>query len=263
MNVSRTTPTTISKPEDETRNRPAEDAAAGLPPGARVLLTVGHRKLDVYLARTDCSFVVRSIDFPYACAAFEPSAELAAGAQAVGRPGSKRFKLLVQEAEAPRWAERLPGWSREDVVLHRYEGSGRTAVPPEGAEIRWIAPHTPAVLPLEAAPEDLRAELSLALDLGLPMAAAFVDERPVSFCYAALTTERLWDVAVATLETYRRRGLAGAAFEEVRRHLALRGKQPVWGAMASNQASLGLARRLGFVEDSRLVALRPPGAEPE
>jgi precorrin-6A/cobalt-precorrin-6A reductase len=42
----------------------AEDAAAGLPPGARVLLTVGHRKLDVYLARTDCSFVVRSIEPP-------------------------------------------------------------------------------------------------------------------------------------------------------------------------------------------------------
>jgi precorrin-6A/cobalt-precorrin-6A reductase len=41
-----------------------EDAAAGLPPGARVLLTVGHRKLDVYLARTDCSFVVRSIEPP-------------------------------------------------------------------------------------------------------------------------------------------------------------------------------------------------------
>jgi precorrin-6A/cobalt-precorrin-6A reductase len=42
----------------------AEDAAAGLPAGARVLLTVGHRKLEVFLARTDCSFVVRSIEPP-------------------------------------------------------------------------------------------------------------------------------------------------------------------------------------------------------
>lgn len=208
-------------------------------------------------------FVVRSIDFPYACAAFDPAAEMVGKAQAAGQPGSKRFKVLVQQDDAGRWAERLPGWSREDVVLHRYQGSGRTGVPPEGAEIRWIAPHTPAVLPIEAAPEDLRAELSLALDLGLPMAAAFVDGRPVSFCYAALTTERLWDVAVATLEPYRRRGLAGAAFEEVHRHLIERGKHPVWGAMASNRASLALARRLGFVEDARLVAFRPPGAEPE
>jgi precorrin-6A/cobalt-precorrin-6A reductase len=42
----------------------AEDAAAGLPAGARVLLTVGHTKLEVFLARTDCSFVVRSIEPP-------------------------------------------------------------------------------------------------------------------------------------------------------------------------------------------------------
>lgn len=42
----------------------AEEAAAGLPKGARVLLTVGHRGLDVFLARTDCSFVIRSIEPP-------------------------------------------------------------------------------------------------------------------------------------------------------------------------------------------------------
>jgi precorrin-6A/cobalt-precorrin-6A reductase len=41
-----------------------EEAAASLPAGARVLLTVGHGKLEVYLARTDCSFVVRSIEPP-------------------------------------------------------------------------------------------------------------------------------------------------------------------------------------------------------
>jgi precorrin-6A/cobalt-precorrin-6A reductase len=42
----------------------AEEAAAGLPAGARVMLTVGHTKLETYLARTDCSFVVRSIEAP-------------------------------------------------------------------------------------------------------------------------------------------------------------------------------------------------------
>ena len=40
----------------------AEEAAAALPKGARVLLTVGPTRLDAYLARTDCSFVVRSIE---------------------------------------------------------------------------------------------------------------------------------------------------------------------------------------------------------
>jgi precorrin-6A/cobalt-precorrin-6A reductase len=42
----------------------AEEAAAGLPKGARVLLTVGHKGLETYLARTDCSFVVRTIEPP-------------------------------------------------------------------------------------------------------------------------------------------------------------------------------------------------------
>ncbi|HHY49076.1 MAG TPA: cobalt-precorrin-6A reductase [Alphaproteobacteria bacterium] len=42
----------------------AADAAAGLPKGARVLLTVGHKGLDVFLARSDCSFLVRSIEPP-------------------------------------------------------------------------------------------------------------------------------------------------------------------------------------------------------
>jgi precorrin-6A/cobalt-precorrin-6A reductase len=42
----------------------AEEAAASLPKGARALLTVGHTQLDTYLKRTDCSFVVRSIEPP-------------------------------------------------------------------------------------------------------------------------------------------------------------------------------------------------------
>lgn len=44
--------------------RNADEAAEGLPAGARVLLTVGGAKIDRYLARTDCSFVVRSIEPP-------------------------------------------------------------------------------------------------------------------------------------------------------------------------------------------------------
>ncbi|MBN9308817.1 MAG: cobalt-precorrin-6A reductase [Devosia sp.] len=42
----------------------AEDAAAALPKGARAFLTVGHTRLEPYLKRTDCSFVVRSIEPP-------------------------------------------------------------------------------------------------------------------------------------------------------------------------------------------------------
>ncbi len=41
-----------------------QEAAASLPKGARVLLTVGHTQLEAYLVRADCSFVVRSIEPP-------------------------------------------------------------------------------------------------------------------------------------------------------------------------------------------------------
>ncbi len=41
------------------------DAAAKLlPPGARALLTIGHRGLEPFLARTDCTFLIRSIEPP-------------------------------------------------------------------------------------------------------------------------------------------------------------------------------------------------------
>ncbi len=40
-----------------------------------------------------------------------------------------------------------------------------------------------------------------------PIAAAFADERPVSFCYSGWETETHWDVSIDTLDGYRRRGL--------------------------------------------------------
>lgn len=44
--------------------RNAEEAATGLPSGARVLLTTGHGGLEHFLARNDCTFVVRSVEPP-------------------------------------------------------------------------------------------------------------------------------------------------------------------------------------------------------
>jgi len=40
----------------------SEQAAEGLPPGARALLTVGHKDLGIFLAREDCTFIVRTIE---------------------------------------------------------------------------------------------------------------------------------------------------------------------------------------------------------
>jgi len=103
----------------------------------------------------------------------------------------------------------------------------------------------PGKLP-ERRPED-------ASPTAVPVAFALVDGRAAAFCYPVLQTEHLWDVSVDTLEGYRGRGLAGRAARAMIRYMRTRGKSPVWGALESNAPSLGVARRLGFVEAGRLV----------
>jgi GNAT superfamily N-acetyltransferase len=89
------------------------------------------------------------------------------------------------------------------------------------------------------------------------VAAAILEGVAVAFCYPAYETETLWDVSIDTLEPYRRRGLARTCFEFLCDHMAAHGKVPVWGALASNSASLSLAARLGFEEvDRSIVFLR-------
>lgn len=86
------------------------------------------------------------------------------------------------------------------------------------------------------------------------MAVAIVDSLPVAFCYAAFTTDRLWDVSIETLKAYRRRGLAAACVLALSRHMYDRDLIPAWGAMDNNPASIGLAAKLGFVLESEIDA---------
>ena len=69
---------------------------------------------------------------------------------------------------------------------------------------------------------------------------------PVAFAYVSLETERHGDLSVDTQEGWQRRGLGAAVLRPVIAGLLARGVRPVWGAVESNAASLGLARRLGF-----------------
>jgi GNAT superfamily N-acetyltransferase len=81
-----------------------------------------------------------------------------------------------------------------------------------------------------------------------PMMAAFVEGKPVSFCYAHRETETLWDVSIETLEQFQRRGLAMRCFNGLASWMAKeRRKLPVWGAMEDNMASILLAEKLGFM----------------
>jgi RimJ/RimL family protein N-acetyltransferase len=166
----------------------------------------------------------------------------------------------------------LPDWVRRAVRLQALPG----VMPWEEQTDADVSLFTLEDAPsFDHVPEALRMELTEALEghpsarfvpgtlperqpadasrVAIPVAAAWVDGRPVAFCYPVLQTETLWDVSVDTLSDYRGRGLAGRAARAMIRHMHGRGKAPVWGALETNAASLSVARQLGFVEAGRLV----------
>jgi GNAT superfamily N-acetyltransferase len=179
--------------------------------------------------------------------------------------------LLAQMEDADYVSLALGTWRRRRAIVHVLR-----QLP------QWdtnIDPHT-RVFTLESAPrfdhvpELLRRELLDALKgrtvsrfvpgelppsgtvrsrMTVPMAAAWADGRPVSFCYPVWQTETLWDVSIETLEPYRRLGLGARAARTLIRHMRGTGRSPAWGALESNTASRGLAARLGFLEAGGLA----------
>lgn len=104
-------------------------------------------------------------------------------------------------------------------------------------------------------PDELKRELLEVAQGGALMHGAFDGERAVAFAYVAAESETLWDVSIDTIESHRRLGYASAAILSLMRQMQPHGKSPVWGALESNLASAGLARRLGFVECDALWVL--------
>jgi predicted GNAT family acetyltransferase len=85
----------------------------------------------------------------------------------------------------------------------------------------------------------------------------FTGGAPVSFCYARAVTETLWEVGLATLEAYRRRGLATKALRCMAASMAGRHAWPAWLVEDDDVASRQLAAKLGFVPSGRLALFRP------
>src|SRR5262249_49241 len=112
-------------------------------------------------------------------------------------------------------------------------------------------------LPLEHVPDRLRTSIQSALRWS-PCAAAYVDERPVSFCYASWQTESFWDVSIETLDPYRRRGLATDCVPPLLPTMHKSGKQPVWGAPHTNVAAIHVAKKLGFRPVDQMVQFAAP-----
>jgi hypothetical protein len=178
----------------------------------------------------------------------------------VGRPGPGVFarivagagdhEFLAPAAERAFLQQALGEWEAEEAAVHVLPDGAPLPPPLPGIDVGCLDQEDEDSLPV--VPEDLAHELRTALPHG-PVVVAFDGDEPASFAYAPWTTEGWFDVSVDTLEAHRRRRLADAAARELMALQAAAGRRPVWGAVASNVASLGLARKLGFVEVDRLV----------
>jgi len=165
----------------------------------------------------------------------------------------------------------LPGWSSETAQLHLLADESALAkaspmygVPKHPGRVVLFRPDVRVVTiaslaRAEGLSSELREELELALLRWLVVAAHTEFGQLASFCYAASPTETLWDVAVETLEPHRRHGHAAQAVKFLVDHMWQRRKRPVWGALESDAASLGLAKKLGFRPVDTVVAMHPPG----
>ncbi|MGH7526375.1 MAG: GNAT family N-acetyltransferase, partial [Gemmatimonadales bacterium] len=139
---------------------------------------------------------------------------------------------------------------REVATLHALATPG--AVPAMSDRgIRELGAAELAVAP--GIPTALREELLGEAETGNRIVAAFAEGRPVAFCYPGAVTEGWWDISIDTLEPFRRQGHAGRCVAHLIEELMRLGKEPVWGAMASNVASARLAAKLGFTPVDALV----------
>ena len=157
--------------------------------------------------------------------------------------------LVIAPAEqTAELAQFLRGWTATPATLHTLSDPHRLPTRAPGA-VRFLDPMLIGRL-------SLPAELTDELESGArnsAIAAAFVDEQPVAFCYAGATTESYWDIAIDTLPEYRRRGFAARCVTHMIQYMGVQGKQPIWGSAHDNPPSWQLARKLGFVAVDELV----------
>ncbi len=161
--------------------------------------------------------------------------------QAAVQQNVRDGSVVAPQEQATWLTQVLPEWTRTRAILHLLRDPQRLPIASAG-QVRFLDPDTLDRLPI---PAELLRELEVGAEDSL-IAATFVEEQPVSFCYAGAVTESLWDVSIDTVPGHRRRGYAALCAAHMIRHMQARGKQPVWGAAENNPASWHLARKIGF-----------------
>jgi hypothetical protein len=225
----------------------ARELAASLPDeprwiDARAMLLSGHAEV---LASTSDGFVVRVQHG--ALSAIAVAGRPPCGALRSAVSGTTELTPIVaQTIDAPHVAACLrgvePAWTHESAIVHVQRH--HPVDPPSPLApllVRFLEPSDR----LDHLPPGLQHEMTHAREM-TPVAAVIDGTAAVSFCYPVWVTETLWDVSVDTLEHCRGQGHAARAFRLMADFMRQRGREPVWGALASNAPSLRLAAKLGF-----------------
>jgi GNAT superfamily N-acetyltransferase len=176
--------------------------------------------------------------------------------EAVSRLHWRRVVLCAPE-DRDLVARALPDYREVRAVLH-LPGEDGLRLPEAPDSVRLVEPEEfEEAESLEDLPDELRADLHLAASRRLPIAAAFREGYPVSFCYSVSRTETLFDISIETIEGFRRLGLAAMCVSRLVETMSLHGLTPVWGAEETNAASLALAGKLGFAPVDEFVVFHP------
>jgi GNAT superfamily N-acetyltransferase len=197
----------------------------------------------------DLSLVVRDPDTELVFIIGTPAVT---AVHAAVRKNVRGGEVIAPLEQAPWLADALPEWARTRIIVHHLADPHCLPDASAGA-VGFLDPATLCQLPISA---DLLRELANGAEQSW-IAATFVDQQPVSFCYAGAITESLWDISIDTLPGHRRHGYAARCVAHMIRHMQTRGKHPVWQAVEDNPASWRLARKLGFVPVDELALFEP------
>jgi RimJ/RimL family protein N-acetyltransferase len=199
-----------------------------------------------YKDRPDCSFILRIVE-----------EELI---YIVGRPDLQEIKNTISDFKergtiiAPQvtfnWlAPLLTAWKTERIFVYALNETHHLPQT-EQINIHFLDSKDLTNSDIDF---ELLEELKSALNY-TDVAAVYVDDKPVSFCYASSQTETLWDVGIDTLPEYQRKGYARLCFSFMARHMKKRGKTTtVWQALESNPASWLMASKLNFTKVGELA----------
>jgi RimJ/RimL family protein N-acetyltransferase len=186
------------------------------------------------------SFVVRHKETGLIAVVGNPRSE--AIKQATAQSG-KQGAVLAFDNNFSLVAKTLKDWKFEKAKLYLLGDSPKLPHLADGT-VRFLSEDE--VVALTGLSEELQEELLIA-SKWTGIAAAILDNQPVSFCYAGAETETLWDVSIDTVAGFRHRGYAAMCVAFLIDYFDRKGKRPVWGAVESNAASMKLAAKLGFV----------------